>query len=137
MERVRDAWMAAVGRQVETVQREIEFLISVRDQLAVHLEGDGARWGVGREIEVALDRRIDPAWPPPASPATQSRPEASPTIPTVQPVAPTVVDVDVELGDGGGNVYVFDDDDAAARAFDEFYQAYDTGHAKTREFLLG
>ena len=35
------------------------------------------------------------------------------------------------------NIYVLDDDDAEARAFDDFYQAYDDGHAKTRKFLLG
>lgn len=35
------------------------------------------------------------------------------------------------------NIYVLDDDDAEARAFDDFYRAYDDGHAKTRKFLLG
>lgn len=35
------------------------------------------------------------------------------------------------------NVYVFDDDDEEARAFDAFYRAYDGSHAKTRRFLLG
>lgn len=35
------------------------------------------------------------------------------------------------------NIYVFGDDDAEARAFDEFYSAYDEVHAKTRSFLLG
>jgi hypothetical protein len=34
------------------------------------------------------------------------------------------------------NVYVFDDEDAEAKAFDEFYRAYDEVHAKTRSFLL-
>lgn len=34
------------------------------------------------------------------------------------------------------NVYVLDDDDDEARAFDAFYRAYDEGHAKTRKFLL-
>ena len=34
------------------------------------------------------------------------------------------------------NIYVFDDDDEAAQAFDEFYNAYDKVHAKTRSFLL-
>jgi hypothetical protein len=38
---------------------------------------------------------------------------------------------------GGDNIYVFDDDDEAARAFDEFYRAYDELHAKKRRFLLG
>lgn len=33
--------------------------------------------------------------------------------------------------------YVLADDDAEARAFDDFYRAYDDGHAKTRKFLLG
>ena len=37
----------------------------------------------------------------------------------------------------GDRVYVLDDDDAEARAFDDFYRAYDDGHAKTRKFLLG
>lgn len=32
---------------------------------------------------------------------------------------------------------VFDDDDDGARAFDEFYRAYDEVHVKTRKFLLG
>lgn len=35
------------------------------------------------------------------------------------------------------NIYVFADDDDEARAFDDFYGAYDEGHAKTRKFLLG
>jgi hypothetical protein len=35
------------------------------------------------------------------------------------------------------NIYVFDDDDDEARAFDEFYRAYDEAHAKKRRFLLG
>ncbi|MGI9614247.1 MAG: hypothetical protein ACR2QO_15155 [Acidimicrobiales bacterium] len=35
------------------------------------------------------------------------------------------------------SVYVLDDDAAEARAFDDFYRAYDDGHAKTRKFLLG
>ena len=35
------------------------------------------------------------------------------------------------------NVYVLADDTVEARAFDEFYSAYDEVHAKTREFLLG
>ena len=43
-------------------------------------------------------------------------------------------DDDVGSGD---NVYVFDDDDDEARAFDDFYRAYDGTHAKTRRFLLG
>jgi hypothetical protein len=35
------------------------------------------------------------------------------------------------------SVYVFDEDADEARAFDDFYRAYDDGHAKTRKFLLG
>jgi len=35
------------------------------------------------------------------------------------------------------NIYVFDDEDVEARAFDDFYRAYDEVHAKTRKFLLG
>jgi hypothetical protein len=35
------------------------------------------------------------------------------------------------------NIYVFDDDDDEARAFDEFYRAYDELHAKKRRFLPG
>ena len=35
------------------------------------------------------------------------------------------------------SLYVLDDDAAEARAFDDFYRAYDDGHAKTRKFLLG
>ncbi len=38
---------------------------------------------------------------------------------------------------GESSVYVLDDDAAEARAFDDFYRAYDDGHAKTRKFLLG
>jgi hypothetical protein len=34
------------------------------------------------------------------------------------------------------NIYVFDDQDDDARAFDDFYGAYDEVHAKTRRFLL-
>ncbi len=34
------------------------------------------------------------------------------------------------------NIYVFGDDDPAARAFDEFYGAYDKSHARIRRFLL-
>jgi len=34
------------------------------------------------------------------------------------------------------NIYVFDDDDETAQAFDAFYNAYDKVHAKTRSFLL-
>jgi hypothetical protein len=34
------------------------------------------------------------------------------------------------------NIYVFDDHDVEARAFDHFYAAYDEVHAKTRRFLL-
>ena len=36
----------------------------------------------------------------------------------------------------GDTVYVLHDDSAEARAFDEFYRAYDEVHAKTRNFLL-
>lgn len=39
--------------------------------------------------------------------------------------------------DDRDNIYVFDDDDEEARAFDEFYRAYDESHAKKRRFLLG
>jgi len=35
------------------------------------------------------------------------------------------------------NIYVFGDDDPDARAFDEFYGAYDEVHARIRRFLLG
>lgn len=35
------------------------------------------------------------------------------------------------------NIYEFDDTDADARAFDQFYSAYDEVHVKTRSFLLG
>lgn len=38
---------------------------------------------------------------------------------------------------GDRNIYVFDDDDEEARAFDDFYRAYDEVHVKTRKFLLG
>jgi hypothetical protein len=34
------------------------------------------------------------------------------------------------------NIYVFDDADVEARAFDQFYNAYDEVHVKTRRFLL-
>ncbi len=34
------------------------------------------------------------------------------------------------------NIYVFGDDDPEARAFDEFYGAYDEVHARIRRFLL-
>lgn len=34
------------------------------------------------------------------------------------------------------NIYVFSDDDPEARAFDEFYGAYDEVHARVRRFLL-
>lgn len=34
-------------------------------------------------------------------------------------------------------VYVLDDDTDEARAFDDFYRAYDEVHVKTRKFLLG
>lgn len=36
-----------------------------------------------------------------------------------------------------GDVYASDDDDEEARAFDDFYRAYDEIHDKTRKFLLG
>lgn len=35
------------------------------------------------------------------------------------------------------NLYVFDEGDDEAKAFDAFYRAYDGIHAKTRKFLLG
>jgi hypothetical protein len=35
------------------------------------------------------------------------------------------------------SIYVFNDDDDEARAFDQFYAVYDDVHAKTRSFLLG
>ncbi|MGF1596618.1 MAG: hypothetical protein ACFCVK_06755 [Acidimicrobiales bacterium] len=51
--------------------------------------------------------------------------------------AVVTIDTDDALDDGDrANIYVFDDDDEEARAFDEFYRAYDEVHAKTREFLL-
>lgn len=34
------------------------------------------------------------------------------------------------------SIYVFDDEDDDARAFDDFYGAYDEVHAKIRSFLL-
>jgi hypothetical protein len=34
------------------------------------------------------------------------------------------------------NLYAFDDRDVDAKAFDDFYSAYDEVHAKTRSFLL-
>lgn len=37
----------------------------------------------------------------------------------------------------GSNLYVFDEDDEEAKAFDEFYRTHDEVHAKTRRFLLG
>ena len=46
-------------------------------------------------------------------------------------------DEDLGRAEAPVNVYVFDDDDEEARAFDDFYRAYDRKHAKTRRFLLG
>jgi len=42
-----------------------------------------------------------------------------------------------DLSDGKQNIYVFDDDDDEAQAFDDFYNTYDKGHVRTRRFLLG